>query len=67
MLFRSVSQSRYGGSAEYISVIEKRTGYKIGCIEEVAYQQGFITKQQLEKLAEPLVKSGYGKYLEKVL
>jgi len=54
-------------AAEYIHVIEKRTGYKIGCIEEVAYQQGFITKQQLEKLAEPLVKSGYGKYLEKVL
>lgn len=54
-------------AAEYISVIEKRTGYKIGCIEEVAYQQGFITKQQLEKLAKPLVKSGYGVYLDKIL
>lgn len=53
-------------AAEYIHVIEKRTGYKIGCIEEVAYQQGFISKQQLEKLAEPLVKSGYGIYLHKL-
>ncbi len=50
-------------AAEYIHVIEKRTGYKIGCIEEVAYQQGFINKDQLNKLAEPLVKSGYGTYL----
>ncbi|MFO0862160.1 MAG: glucose-1-phosphate thymidylyltransferase RfbA [Candidatus Saccharibacteria bacterium] len=54
-------------AAEYISVIEKRTGYKIGCIEEVAYQQGFITRRQLNKLAEPLVKSGYGTYLNKIL
>ncbi len=54
-------------AAEYIHVIEKRTGYKIGCIEEVAYQQGFISKQQLEKLAQPLTKSGYGTYLDKIL
>ncbi len=54
-------------AAEYIHVIEKRTGYKIGCIEEVAYQQGFISKDQLTKLAEPLVKSGYGVYLSKIL
>lgn len=50
-------------AAEYISVIEKRTGLKVGCIEEVAYQQGFINKDQLLAIAEPLVKSGYGKYL----
>ncbi len=50
-------------AAEYIRVIEKRTGIKIGCIEEVAYRQGFIDKQQLETIAEPLKKSGYGKYL----
>lgn len=50
-------------ASEYIRVIEKRTGIKIGCIEEVAYRQGFIDGEQLQKIAEPLVKSGYGKYL----
>lgn len=50
-------------ASEYIRVIEKRTGIKIGCIEEVAYRQGYITAEQLHKIAEPLVKSGYGKYL----
>lgn len=50
-------------AGEYIRVIEKRTGLKIGCIEEVAWRQGFIDKAQLETIAEPLVKSGYGKYL----
>ena len=50
-------------ASEYIAVIEKRTGLKVGCIEEVAYQQGFINKEQLLKIAEPLVKSGYGEYL----
>ncbi len=54
-------------AAEYISVIEKRTGLKIGCIEEVAYRQGFISKEQLLKIAEPLIKSGYGKYLGSLL
>lgn len=50
-------------ASEYIRVIEKRTGLKIGCIEEVAYRQGFIDQVQLETIAEPLKKSGYGKYL----
>jgi glucose-1-phosphate thymidylyltransferase len=50
-------------ASEYIRVIEKRTGLKVGCIEEVAYDQGFINKEQLLKIADPLVKSGYGKYL----
>ena len=50
-------------ASEYIRVIEKRTGIKIGCIEEIAYRQGFINKEQLQIIAEPLVKSGYGKYL----
>lgn len=53
-------------ASEYIRVIEKRTGLKLGCIEEVAYRQGFINKDQLQKIAEPLVKSGYGKYLLKL-
>lgn len=50
-------------ASEYIRVIEKRTGIKIGCIEEVAYRRGYIDAEGLRKIAEPLVKSGYGKYL----
>jgi glucose-1-phosphate thymidylyltransferase len=50
-------------ASEYIRVIEKRTGLKIGCIEEIAWHQGFIDDNQLKALAEPLVKSGYGEYL----
>jgi glucose-1-phosphate thymidylyltransferase len=50
-------------ATEYIRVVEKRTGIKIGCIEEVAYRDGFIDAEQLRKLAEPLQKSGYGQYL----
>lgn len=54
-------------AAQYVEVIEKRTGLKIGCIEEIAYQQGFISKDQLLKIAEPLKKSGYGHYLKKLI
>ncbi len=54
-------------ASEYIRVIEKRTGIKIGCIEEIAFRQGFINKEQLNKIAQPLVKSGYGEYLLRVL
>jgi len=50
-------------ASEYISVIEKRTGLKIGCPEEVAWRNGWINDQQLAEIAEPLKKSGYGKYL----
>lgn len=50
-------------ATEYIRVIEKRQGIKVGCIEEVAYKQGFITHDQLLQLAEGLKKSGYGEYL----
>ena len=54
-------------ASEYIRVIEKRTGIKIGCIEEIAYREGFIGADQLRRTAEPLIKSGYGKYLNGLL
>ena len=54
-------------AGQFVQVIEERQGLKIGCIEEVAFQQGFINKAQLKKVSEPLVKSGYGKYLLSLL
>jgi glucose-1-phosphate thymidylyltransferase len=50
-------------ASQFVEVIEERQGLKIGCIEEIAYHKGFIDKKQLEKIAEPLLKSGYGEYL----
>ncbi len=50
-------------ATEFVRVIEKRQGIKIGCIEEVAYRMGFIDRKQLEAIARPLQKSGYGEYL----
>lgn len=50
-------------ASQFVQVIEARQGLKVGCIEEVAFQQKFIDASQLEQLAQPLVKSGYGKYL----
>ncbi|MBN4061849.1 MAG: glucose-1-phosphate thymidylyltransferase [Flavobacteriales bacterium] len=50
-------------AGQFVEVIEKRQGQKIGCIEECAYRMGYIGKEQLEKLAQPLLKSGYGNYL----
>lgn len=50
-------------ASQFVQVIEERQGLKVGAIEEIAYNKGFITKAQLEMLATPLIKSGYGKYL----
>ena len=54
-------------ASEFIRVIEQRQDYKIGCIEEVAYRMGYIDAEQLEKIAQPLIKSGYGKYLMRII
>jgi glucose-1-phosphate thymidylyltransferase len=53
-------------ATEFVRVIEQRQDFKIGCIEEVAYRMGYIDAKQLEKIAQPLIKSGYGKYLMKI-
>ncbi len=50
-------------AGQFVQVIEERQGLKVGCIEEIAWRQGFISEQQLRELAEPLKKSGYGEYL----
>ncbi|HQF28492.1 MAG TPA: glucose-1-phosphate thymidylyltransferase RfbA [Bacteroidia bacterium] len=50
-------------AGQFVQVIEERQGLKIGCIEEVAFRMGYIDKKQLDRIAQPLVKSGYGKYL----
>ena len=50
-------------AGQFVQVLEERQGLKVGCIEEIAWRQGFITNQELEALAEPLRKSGYGEYL----
>jgi glucose-1-phosphate thymidylyltransferase len=50
-------------AGQFVQVLEERQGLKVGCIEEIAWRQGFITEQQLRELAEPLKKSGYGEYL----
>lgn len=50
-------------AGQFVQVIEERQGLKVGCIEEIAWRQGFISEQQLKTLAEPLKKSGYGEYL----
>lgn len=53
-------------ATEYVRVIEHRQDFKIGCIEEVAYRMGYIDNDQLMTLAVPLIKSGYGRYIERI-
>lgn len=50
-------------AGQFVQVLEERQGLKVGCIEEIAWRQGFISAEQLKELAEPLRKSGYGEYL----
>ena len=54
-------------AGQFVQIIEERQGLKIGCIEEIAYRMGFITAEQLRQIALPLVKSGYGEYLLKII
>lgn len=54
-------------ASQFVQVIEQRQGIKIACIEEIAYKKGFIPREQLEKMAQPLLKSGYGQYLMNLL
>jgi glucose-1-phosphate thymidylyltransferase len=54
-------------ASQFVQVIEQRQGIKIACIEEIAYRKGFITKEQLTVVAQPLLKSGYGQYLMNLL
>ena len=50
-------------ASTFIEVIEKRQGLKVACLEEIAYKRGWITKEQLQKVAEPMAKNDYGKDL----
>jgi glucose-1-phosphate thymidylyltransferase len=50
-------------AGQFVQVLEERQGLKVGCIEEIAWRQGFIDTDQLKVVAEPLLKSGYGSYL----
>ena len=54
-------------ASEYVRVIEDRQGFKVGCIEEIAWRSGWISTEQLEQLAKPLEKSGYGLYLQRLV
>ena len=60
--FKSLMQA-----SQFVEVIEERQGLKIGCIEEAAYKMGYIDNEQLERIAQPLLKSGYGKYLLSII
>jgi len=54
-------------ASQFVNVVEARQGLKIGCVEEIAWRNGWLTDAELSDLADPLVKSGYGTYLHNVL
>ncbi len=60
--FESMNQA-----SQFVQVVEERQGMKIGCPEEIAYREGFINKEQLLSISQPLIKSGYGKYLHSLV
>ncbi|MEG1290655.1 MAG: sugar phosphate nucleotidyltransferase, partial [Bacteroidales bacterium] len=54
-------------AADFVSIVQKRTGMYVSCIEEIAYRKGFIEKEQLLSLAEPMLKTDYGKYILRIV
>jgi glucose-1-phosphate thymidylyltransferase len=54
-------------ASQFVQIVEARQGFKIGCIEEIAWRRGYIDDAQLLKLAEPIAKSGYGEYLRTII
>jgi glucose-1-phosphate thymidylyltransferase len=54
-------------ASQFVQIVEARQGFKIGCIEEIAWRRGYIDDAQLLKLAEPIAKSGYGVYLKMII
>ena len=54
-------------ASQFIATLEKRQGLKVACLEEIAYRSGWITAEQVQKLAQPMLKNGYGQYLIKIL
>ena len=72
MLFRSAwldtgTHQSLLEASQFIATIENRQGLKVACPEEIAYRQRWIDASQLEKLAQPLLKSGYGEYLTRLI
>ena len=53
-------------ASTFIEVIEKRQGLKVACLEEIAYKRGWITREQLKELAKPMLKNGYGQYINQL-
>jgi glucose-1-phosphate thymidylyltransferase len=54
-------------ASQFVQIVEARQGFKIGCIEEIAWRRGYIDDAQLLNLAEPIAKSGYGTYLKTII